>query len=158
MQQAHLNQPPSLCRMAVQSGAICWTLKQERLMILLITSRDTGRWIIPKGWSMPGKSLYRSAEIEAWEEAGVKGQVDKEALGSYIYPKQIEKNKAIAASVKVYALYVRHLASRYPEVGQRRRKWMSPKKAAAAVREPALKKLILAFGAKRQFNGEVSPW
>lgn len=124
----------------------------------MITSRDTGRWIIPKGWSMPGKSCHRAAEIEAWEEAGVEGHVEQEALGSYTYLKQVTKKKPITANVLVHSLQVSRVASHYPEAGQRKRKWMSPKKAAAIVREPALKELILTFEAERCLNEEVSPW
>ena len=62
--------------------------KDGTLEILLVTSRDTGRWIIPKGW--PSKRLKdcKVAAREARQEAGVKGKIRREATGSYWYVKR----------------------------------------------------------------------
>src|SRR5580700_8279053 len=58
--------------------------------VMLLTSRQTKRWIIPKGWPMRGKTPHASAAREAFEEAGVIGQVAKRPIGSYSYVKGLE--------------------------------------------------------------------
>ena len=64
-----------------QVAALCWRMGQGGAVeILLVTSRDTGRWVIPKGWPMDGKSASAAAAREAWEEAGVKGTVRPESI------------------------------------------------------------------------------
>lgn len=128
-----------------QSGALCWRMHRDRPEVLLITSRDTGRWIIPKGWPVAGLSAAESAAREAWEEAGVEGRLDDSCLGSYDYAKTIGRDAALPCVVKVFPIRVGRLADSYPERGQRRRKWFGLKKAARKVQEPGLRALILAF-------------
>jgi 8-oxo-dGTP pyrophosphatase MutT (NUDIX family) len=112
----------------------------------LITSRDTGRWVIPKGWQMAGKSDCDAAAIEAWEEAGVEGTVDSTALGAFCYDKLYADKPALPCEVTVFALRVLKLQPKFPEQKQRRRKWFSVKKAAKSVAEVGLNALILAAG------------
>jgi len=69
------------CR--TQYGAVCWRLHRGRVEVLLVTSRDTGRWIIPKGWPIDGLSPAGTAQREAWEEAGVEGEVIEDGLGVF---------------------------------------------------------------------------
>lgn len=72
-----------------QYGALCYRVGTEngKVEVLLITSRGTGRWIIPRGWPMRKKKPHEAAEIEAWEEAGVRGRVRKTPVGRYTYLK-----------------------------------------------------------------------
>lgn len=113
--------------------------------ILLITSRDTGRWVVPKGWPVNGRSPHGSAAVEAWEEAGVEGRVEAESLGTFTYPKLYPDADPQVCMVKVFSLRVEKLASHYPEYRQRRRKWFSAEKAARKVAEPELRALIRDF-------------
>ncbi len=130
-----------------QAGALCWRMHRDRVQILLITSRDTGRWIIPKGWPVAGLGAADGAAREAWEEAGVEGTADSRPVGSFDYGKVLGDAAIAPCRVQVFALRVRRLADSYPERGQRRRKWFSLRKAAAKVQEPGLRRLILGFAA-----------
>lgn len=110
--------------------------------ILLITSRDTGRWIIPKGWGMGNKRPHKVAQREAWEEAGVVGRADAEPCGFYTYVKSFGKGEFAPALVQVHMLTVSHLERKFPEKGQRVLKWFPVQEASAAVFEPELKSLL----------------
>ncbi|RMD48409.1 MAG: NUDIX domain-containing protein [Alphaproteobacteria bacterium] len=128
-----------------QVGALCLRRKKGRLKVLLITSRDTGRWIIPKGWPIEGLAPHQAAAREAWEEAGVVGRVGAAPLGSYRYGKR-RKGGVIPCEVTVFPVAVEKLVKRYPERSQRRRRWMGLRKAAKRVDEPSLKALLAAVG------------
>jgi 8-oxo-dGTP pyrophosphatase MutT (NUDIX family) len=132
----------------MQYAALCYRIskKADAPDILLITSRDTGRWVIPKGWPMQGKRAHEVAEREAYEEAGVKGKVQKAALGFYFYQKRMEHGLHISCKVQVHALEVEDLCKNFPEKGARRLEWVDYKEAAKRVDEPSLKELILSFG------------
>ena len=112
--------------------------------ILLVTSRDTGRWVIPKGW--PSKRLTGSsaASREAKEEAGVSGKITAKPIGSYRYRK-FEKSSSRLIEVEVYRLSVKKERKRWPEKVQRNRAWFNLETAARRVREPRLKTLIGAL-------------
>lgn len=126
----------------VQFAALCTRRKAGKLEVLLITSRDTGRWILPKGWQMPERSGAETALIEAWEEAGVLGALAGPPLGCYLYEKMVVPGRAHACRVEVHPVKVERLSADYPERDQRRRKWMGAKKAARAVAEPELAALL----------------
>ena len=130
-----------------QYGALCYRVKKKQpaVEILLITSRDTGRWVIPKGWPMDGKSASAAAAREAWEEAGVKGTVDSEPIGSYHYMKGLPHGLKVDCRVRVFPLAVDDLSKNFPEKDERRAEWVSCPEAANRVQEPGLKDLILAF-------------
>jgi 8-oxo-dGTP pyrophosphatase MutT (NUDIX family) len=128
----------------MQYAALCWRAAEPGLQVLLITSRDTRRWIIPKGWPMPGLSPEATAEQEAWEEAGVKGEVNSFCLGRYGYQKQLA-DRSVPCAVVVYGLKVDRLADSFPEVNERRRKWFSIPEATLLVDEPDLARIIRDF-------------
>lgn len=132
----------------LQVAAICYRKIKSGREILLITSRDTGRWIIPKGWPIDGLTPREAAGQEAWEEAGVKGKLRKDCLGVYKYRKRLETGSNLPVTVAVFAIEVKKLSDKFPERGQRRRKWFSPKKAASRVQEPELKRLLKEFRPK----------
>jgi 8-oxo-dGTP pyrophosphatase MutT (NUDIX family) len=135
---------------ARQVAALCYRDGRKGREILLITSRGTGRWIIPKGWPMDGHSDAQAAAREAWEEAGVqKGDVAPTPIGRYPTRKVLDNGALLACTVAVYAMRVDGLAARFPERHQRRRKWMTLGQAAKAVDEKALADLIAAFAANR---------
>ncbi|WP_415405231.1 NUDIX hydrolase [Tateyamaria sp. SN3-11] len=128
-----------------QFAALCYRIKNDKVQVLLVTSRRSGRWIVPKGWPQDGKTPAQSAAIEAWEEAGVLGRPDPRPLGMFSYSKLIEDDDDLSCVAMVYAVKVKTLASEFPEVGQRKRKWVSRKKAAAMVDEPELARILRDF-------------
>ncbi|MEM9636975.1 MAG: NUDIX hydrolase [Pseudomonadota bacterium] len=128
-----------------QFAALCYRLRKGKLQVLMITSRGSKRWIVPKGWPMDGRTPAASAVQEAWEEAGVRGQSDGRCLGIFSYSKEAEDLGALPCLAMVYAVQVETLADDYPEAGQRERKWMSRKKAARLVDEPELARILRDF-------------
>lgn len=129
-----------------QHAALCWRMHRGSVEVLLITSRDTGRWVIPKGWPMAGKSPSQTAAQEAWEEAGVKGRIGDNALGFYAYDKMREELAPQPCGVSVFPLRVEQVAEKFPERKERRRKWFDASKAARKVAEPQLRALLAAIG------------
>ena len=113
--------------------------------MLLITSRDTGRWVIPKGWPMRNRSDAEAAAREAFEEAGLRGEVSPRSIGIYTYQKVLGPKQSIPVVVRVFPLEAREMLRTYPETGQRRVKWFPPDKAAERVAEPDLAALIRGF-------------
>lgn len=130
----------------VQYAALCYRRNKDgQLDILLLTSRDTGRWVIPKGWPMGSKPGYTVAEIEALQEAGIKGIVEHDPLGSFGYGKAMAEGLVLPCEVQVHALEVTGSVKNYKEKGERTLEWVSPQLAAERVAEPGLKKIILTF-------------
>ena len=133
-----------------QYAALCYRMKKKQglLEVLVATSRDTGRWVIPKGWPMADKKAHQVAEREAFEEVGVKGKVEKEPLGYYSYQKTLANGLKIPVRVQVHALEVTECLKSFPEKGSRRLEWISCEEAATRVNEPELKTLFLEFAVK----------
>jgi len=117
----------------------------EAIDILLISSRETGRWVLPKGYIEPGEGPDVAAAREAAEEAGATGALASKSVGTYHYLKRGEGGSANELSVAVYPLLVRNLAADWPERKQRERHWFSRAAAVAAVEEDELKALIAGF-------------
>lgn len=127
-----------------QSAALCCREGVDGLEVLLITSRDTGRWILPKGWLEKGMSPAQSAQKEAWEEAGVKsGVLHETSLGKFCYEKSVDDGCDLLVEVEVFRLDVIELSDSFPEAHERQRTWFRPSKAAEAVHEPELRKILL---------------
>lgn len=116
--------------------------KNGKLEVLLVTSRDSGRWLAPKGWTMDGKKPWRAAEIEALEEAGAKGDIARKKIGEYRYIKRMGGNVRVPCNVAVYPMSVGKLKKKWPERHERKRKWFKLKKAAKLVAEPELKAIL----------------
>ncbi len=125
---------------ALQVGALC--LQAETGRVLLVTSRGTGRWIIPKGWPMDGRSVGGAALREAWEEAGVRGEVEETAFGRYSYDKKLTKGLSAPVEVQVHLVRVEGLDKNFPERKQRQRRWFTPAEAAGLVDEAGLARLL----------------
>lgn len=113
------------------------------LEILLVTSRETARWVIPKGNPMRGLDGPETAAQEAVEEAGVEGRIAPEPLGAYRYEKNRRRRGWTRAEVHVFPMLVEREAATWQEQGQRERRWFTSAEAAEAVAEPGLKALIL---------------
>lgn len=117
--------------------------------VLLVTSRETQRWIIPKGWPMDGMTPANAAAQEVWEEAGARGKAYDVCLGLYSYRKWMNDNETLPIIVAVFPVKVEEMADDYPEASERRRKWFSLKKAASKVEERDLRQLIATFSLDR---------
>ncbi|WP_293854951.1 NUDIX hydrolase [uncultured Alsobacter sp.] len=137
-----------------QVAALPYRFEEGELRVLLVTSRETQRWIIPKGWPMKGKKPHRAAEREALEEAGVKGRIDRRAIGHYEAWKRLTDH-FILCNVKVYPLEVREQRKKWREQGERRAVWFKAVDAADLVDEPGLRTIIRAFaqGAAQVLGG-----
>ncbi|MRU15070.1 NUDIX hydrolase [Roseovarius sp. A21] len=138
MVQPLLRRPPE-CQVA----ALCVRDGQSGPEVLVVTSRGSGRWVIPKGWLMEGKTAAEAAQLEAWEEAGVKSAAcDGEPIGHYSYDKRLDDGYVTPVEVQVYRMTVTETADIFPEARERNRRWISPSKAAELVDEPSLQAIF----------------
>lgn len=128
-----------------QIAALPWRSGKKGLEILLASSRETKRWVIPKGWPMKGKKPHAAAAQEAKEEAGLVGKISKDSIGSFHYVKNMRNGDAILCRVDVYPLQVEKQRKNWPERDQRITRWFPLREAAGLVREPELSKLIQNF-------------
>ncbi|HYD37875.1 MAG TPA: NUDIX hydrolase [Allosphingosinicella sp.] len=112
--------------------------------VMLITSRETRRWVVPRGNPIPGRSPVESAVQEAWEEAGIEGSVDTEPLGLYVYDKRRRSGAMEPAEVRLFRMRVAREHEAWPERWQRERRWFTPDEAASAVAERELAEIIRA--------------
>src|SRR5215471_4713067 len=127
----------------VQYAALPYRFSGRSREVMLVTSRETRRWIIPKGWPEKGKSPHHSAAREAFEEAGVVGAVAKRSVGSFSYEKQLKSGGAVICKVRVFPLEARRQNKQWPEKQERVVKWHSASQAAEKVKEPKLSAIIL---------------
>jgi len=125
--------------------------KTGKLRVLMVTSRETRRWVMPKGWLMDGKKPWHAAEIEALEEAGAVGFVSNRPIGDYHYLKGLDEGSSVPCLVTVYPMVVEKLKRRWKERKERKRHWFSLKEAARLVDEPELTALLQSL-AKRSGN------
>jgi 8-oxo-dGTP pyrophosphatase MutT (NUDIX family) len=137
----------------VQYGALPYRLRagSRRPQFMLITSRETQRWVIPKGWPKKGKSPQYSAAREAFEEAGVLGAVAKRPVGSFSYKKRLKNGGVVVCDVRVFLLEVRRQSKQWPEKQERIIKWLSASQAAEKVDEPRLGAIIRRLA--RKYDG-----
>lgn len=132
-----------------QFAALCFRRRKSEVEVLLVSSLATGRWIIPKGWPMDGLTPADAALQEAYEEAGVRGTAIDHCVGLYSYNKWIDDETSLPCVVAVFPVEVKRLEDEFPEAGQRKRKWFSPKKAAARIKEVELKQILREFDPAR---------
>jgi 8-oxo-dGTP pyrophosphatase MutT (NUDIX family) len=123
-----------------QSGVIPYRVTNGRIEVLLVTTSDCKNWVIPKGGICNGMSPPASAAKEAWEEAGVIGQVNSNEVGTYKYRKQGKTYE-----VQTFLLAVDTVLSDWPEANQRRREWLEPSKAIRRVKKGSLKQILKGF-------------
>lgn len=129
-----------------QVAALCWRAQSDGLVeVLLISSLNSKRWIMPKGWPQEGASLAGSAAREAYEEAGVTGDISDTPLGSYHYLKEKKDGSGMPCMVEVFDLKVTGNATDWPEKGAREMAWLSAEQAAVQVCEPGLRGILRAF-------------
>ena len=122
--------------------------KKGRLRVLMVTSRDSGRWVMPKGWTMDGRRKWKAAEIEALEEAGAVGRISDQKIGVFHYDKVMDDGTTLRCRVRVYPMIVERLKSRWKERRERSRRWFTPESAAQRVEEPELAALLETLSEK----------
>ncbi len=134
-----------------QFGAICYRVRKDKPEILLVTSRNRKRWIVPKGWPVDGATPSDAAATEAWEEAGAVGKPSTLCLGIYSYTKlgEAEDEPDLPCVVALFPFKVQKLVSDYPEANERTRRWVTPKRAARLVDEPELREILSAFDPRK---------
>jgi 8-oxo-dGTP pyrophosphatase MutT (NUDIX family) len=127
-----------------QIAALPYRKRGSKIEVLLITSRETKRWVIPKGWPMQGKEDHQAAAQEAFEEAGIVGHINEKSIGAYNYQKKKKSGLLVDCVVMVYPLEVKKLLRTWPEKAERQRKWFASKQAVTLVNEDGLKAVIEA--------------
>lgn len=131
----------------VQCAALPFQERDGETHVLLVTSRETKRWVLPKGWTeKPGRGAEQ-AQREAFEEAGIIGRISPEAIGAYAYPKRLGSGATVTCDVEVFALAVERLMEDWPEKSQRERRWFTLSEAAMAVDDGGLVTLMLQLAA-----------
>jgi 8-oxo-dGTP pyrophosphatase MutT (NUDIX family) len=113
--------------------------------VMLVTSRETGRWVIPKGWPQKRKKPHASAAREAREEAGIVGRIEHNSIGSYSYKKRLKSGTLVPCEVRVFPMKVNRQKKEWPEKKEREVRWFSRTEASRAVGEPALRNIIRSF-------------
>ena len=124
----------------IQSGILPFCRKDDHIEILLITNKRKDKWGIPKGLVEEGHSASESAQKEAFEEAGIYGNIYKPAFGKYSIKKWGGKCR-----IKVFAMEVTQVLDKWPEDILRRRQWFTVDEAAGMVKNKKLKAMILGL-------------
>lgn len=141
---------------AVQIGAFCFRHKDAELQILMVTSSN-GRWILPKGWPMPGKTGRDVALIEAWEEAGVrKGKASSQAVLTFDNIKRSKRRGVFFTRVAVHTVAVTKTAKDFPEADIRDRRWLTEAQALHLASDTALRDAIRDLAAHVQAQPSVN--
>ena len=117
----------------------------QQIEVMLVSSRETRRWVLPKGWPMRGHKPHMVAAIEALEEAGLTGKIAKKPIGSFHYIKRLPNGAGLACRVEVFAFRVTKQRKNWLERDQRTTGWFPIAEAAGLVAEPELGSLIAAF-------------
>lgn len=132
------------CRM--QAAALPWRRTASGIEILLVTSRDSGRWVVPKGWPEGSEAFHQAAAREAAEEAGISGEIAETEIGRFYYGKRLRSGLERRCEVLVYPIEVEREHEKWPERKKRKRQWFAPHEAAKLVDEKDLGELITEFG------------
>lgn len=127
---------------SIQYGALPYRCSPDGVEIMLVTSRASGRWIVPKGWLAPGLAPHLSAAKEAYEEAGVMGTAGEIPIGTFLHLKTATRQRL---RVEVYPMEVVEELDHWPERFQRRRQWFNLEQAAHVVSERSLRRMIRSF-------------
>ncbi|MCC7321992.1 MAG: NUDIX hydrolase [Rubellimicrobium sp.] len=129
-----------------QLAALCWRDSAGGGREVLMVTSSSGRWILPKGWPMSGKSDGDAAMTEAWEEAGViRGKVAPRPLGQFIGAKLTREGDEVPLATRVYAIRVSETADDWPEKARRHRRWLPLSEAAELVTEDGLRDILRTF-------------
>ncbi|MFN4087895.1 MAG: NUDIX hydrolase [Alphaproteobacteria bacterium] len=130
-----------------QYAALPYRWDEAGARVLLVTSLQTRRWIIPKGWPEKSARPHELAAREAFEEAGLTGPIDAEPFGAYTYEKTVRTGRSQRCRVDVFLMRVERELDAWPERGRRERRWLPPAEAALLVTDGGLVDLLLRFAA-----------
>ncbi|UYO00741.1 MAG: NUDIX hydrolase [Devosia sp.] len=122
-----------------QAGAIPYAIVEGRLAILLVTSRRSGKWIFPKGAVESGMTAWESAALEAIEEAGVSGEIDPNAVGSY--RASIGNDGVTLVDVDLFPLKVTQQHDSWLEQNERMRHWVTLSEAHRLLADRSMARL-----------------
>lgn len=125
-----------------QVAAMCYRVEGSRFRILLLTSRESRRWVLPKGWPKMGLDAVETALDEAWEEGGVHLEKEGQRVGRYTYRKRMRGGVPVGTEVDVFAFRVLSEEESFPEAAERNRRWVDPEEAAQLVDEPELADIL----------------
>jgi 8-oxo-dGTP pyrophosphatase MutT (NUDIX family) len=129
----------------VQYAALPWRRAKGTVELLLITTTSTRSWIVPKGWPVEGLSPSECAAQEAFEEAGIEGDVTSELLGSFRRHKERKSGEVLLCTVYVFPMEVTRQHESWPEKNIRQARWCSVGEALARIKDPGLRRLIVKF-------------
>jgi 8-oxo-dGTP pyrophosphatase MutT (NUDIX family) len=143
----------------VQYGVLPYRIsKSNGLEILLVTTRRSKRWSIPKGWPIKDLKPSKAAAREAYEEAGIRGTVGTKSIGGFFYGKRLEDSLGIVpCEVRVFPMIVKRQLDKWPEAEERETGWFEPANALAVVEAPELRALIASFSKRHEARGSSSP-
>jgi 8-oxo-dGTP pyrophosphatase MutT (NUDIX family) len=133
----------------IQYAALPWRMRNGVREMLLITSRNTRRWIVPKGWPLKGCSPPECAALQALEEAGVSGRVQSKPLGVYRYKKIKRSGAAVFCTVQVFGMKVTRQRRKWREKKARDWLWCAPAEAIKHIKEAGLRKIVAKFAGRR---------
>ena len=136
-------------RVGRQFAALPLAIQGGEVKVMLVTSRETRRWVIPKGWAETDLAPHELAAKEAYEEAGLIGNVDPKLIGYYRYSKRLRNGRSRPCKVGVFRLWVVQQLEDWPEREQRETRWFTPAQAAMKVDEGGLIKLLLDLAVGR---------
>ncbi|MCO5151129.1 NUDIX hydrolase [Shinella sp.] len=146
------------CDELQQVGVLPWRLRRDgEPKMLLITSRRRGRWIVPKGWPMKGRSAAAAASREAFEEAGIIGDISPSPVTSYRYWKALDDGSEVSCRVTVFGMKVRGTLSHWREKGQRQRRWFSLTAAAERLDDTELAAFVRSLDASSEALRSLGP-
>ena len=130
----------------IQYAALPFREEPNGLEIMLVSSRETRRWVVPKGWPMKNRNPHGAAAREALEEAGLQGKIGKGSLGDYHYTKRLKNGASTLVRVSVFPLRVLRQRGNWLEKDERVTRWFTVEEAAELVHESELRDIILSFG------------
>ncbi|HEX4179045.1 MAG TPA: NUDIX hydrolase [Rhizomicrobium sp.] len=128
-----------------QVAALCWRNGKHGLEVLLITSLNSKRWILPKGWPEADLTGGENAAREAFEEAGVTGKIATQPVGHYYYLKEKRDSHGMPVHVDVFALAVTKELDDWPEKNVRTLAWMPLSEAIEKISEPGVRLVLKNF-------------
>jgi len=140
----------------LQVAALPWRLREGRIEVCLVTSRGTGRWILPKGWPEKHLTHAEAAAIEAYEEAGLRGKAEPEPCGSFTASKGLEPGLQLNVRLDVFLLPEPEQLADFPEKGERKIRWMPLGQAIEMADEPGLKTLLASLETSGAFQSPDS--
>ncbi|MGE5503940.1 MAG: NUDIX hydrolase [Actinomycetota bacterium] len=130
-----------------QYAALAYRMEDGHPMVVLVTSRETKRWILPKGQPEARRKPFEVAAQEAYEEAGLVGAVSTKPFAEVASYKRLKDGREVPTRLTIYLMQVDKQLDEWPEMHQRERRWVAPGEAALMVDEPGLVEALLEFGA-----------